>query len=300
MTSEQMVSGSYSPRTIATYRRAWALFKDWMLDRGKPPMLPVDPEDVLAYLTELHEKGRSPSNLNQICSAIRWQHFQQDLENPCNSRRILNFFKSARKLAPKPRQAQPLTRDLFIRIRETATKPRPIGRGRYESKERARRRGLVDIALIGVMRDAMLRRSEAAVLLWTDIIKQKDGGGVLYVAQSKTDQEGRGDYEYLSLTTMRDLEKIKKMRGKDPSVFGMSSRHIQRRIADACKAAGLKGFFAGHSPRVGMTVDLVRKGFAGPEIQQVGRWKDPRMVAHYSKQERATQNAVARFYKLEE
>lgn len=297
MTAEEMMPDSYSPRTIASYSSAWKTFEEWMHDSGKPALLPVDPDDVAAYLKHLHKQGRKPATLHQVCSALRWLHHEQNLENPCSSNRFVRLFKAFRKQAPKPRQAEPLTEEYFSRIRATATKPRPIGRGRYETEDRARRRGLLDIALIGVMRDAMLRRSEAAVLLRTDIIKQRDGGGVLYVAQSKTDQEGEGDYQYLSPDTMRDLQKIKNMRGDDPSVFGLSSRHIQRRIAAACTGAGLKGFFAGHSPRVGMTVDLVRQGFAGPEIQQCGRWKDPRMVQHYSKKERATQNAVARYYK---
>ena len=53
-------------------------------------------------------------------------------------------------------------------------------------------RGLVDIALISVMRDGMLRRSEAAAIRWGDIATEDDGAGRLTVARSKTDQEGEG------------------------------------------------------------------------------------------------------------
>ena len=57
-----------------------------------------------------------------------------------------------------PLQATPLTSDVAAAIRATATRPRPFQTGRMESESTAERRGLVDIALVAVMRDGLLRR----------------------------------------------------------------------------------------------------------------------------------------------
>ena len=63
-----------------------------------------------------------------------------------------------------PRQAAALTEEGLAAIRATARLPRTGPRDRTERARTARLRGQVDIALVSVMRDAMLRRSEAAAL----------------------------------------------------------------------------------------------------------------------------------------
>ena len=90
------------------------------------------------------------------------------------------------------------TSDVAAAIRATATRPRPFQTGRMESESTAERPGLVDIALVAVMRDALLRRPEAADLLWDDVERAPDGSGRLTVRRSKTDQAAEGRMLYLS------------------------------------------------------------------------------------------------------
>ena len=72
------------------------------------------------------------------------------------------FLKGWRNQAPVAKQADALTTDALARIRETARLPRR-GRGsRTETTALAQARVTVDLAIIGVMADAGLRRSEAA------------------------------------------------------------------------------------------------------------------------------------------
>ena len=61
----------------------------------------------------------------------------------------------------------------------------------------ARRRGLVDVALASVMRDGLLRVSEAAALRWGDVELAGDGSGRIRIPESKTDQEAEGVVLYL-------------------------------------------------------------------------------------------------------
>ena len=85
----------------------------------------------------------------------------------------------------------------------------------------------------------------------------------------------------------------------DPSahVFGLrSGRSVARRLAAMAMAAGLEGAFSGHSARVGMARGLVAAGASVAAVQLAGRWKSPRMPAHYARGELAARGAVARFH----
>ena len=76
-------------------------------------------------------------------------------------------------------------------IRLTAVQPRLRGRG-LETEEQAAQRGKFDLALVVVLSDAGLRRSEAASLTWGDVQRWDDGSGRITVIRSKTDAEAQG------------------------------------------------------------------------------------------------------------
>ena len=197
-----------------------------------------------------------------------------------------------------PLQATPLTSDVAAAIRATATRPRPFQTGRMESEPTAERRGLVDIALAAVMCDALLRRPEAADLVWEDIERAPDGSGRLIVRRSKTDQAAEGRMLYLSPRAMADLDAI---RPSEPaqgnmSVFGLSGSQIGRRIARSCEAAGFPGAYSGHGPRVGMAQDLAANGAELPALMEAGRWESPAMPARYTRSQAAARGAVATYY----
>ena len=61
-------------------------------------------------------------------------------------------------------------------IRLTAVQPRPCGRG-IETSEQAGERSKFDLALVAVLSDAGLRRSEASSLTWGDVQCWNDGRG---------------------------------------------------------------------------------------------------------------------------
>ena len=91
-----------------------------------------------------------------------------------------------------PRQAAALTEEGLAAIRATAHLRRTGPSGRIERASTAHLRGQVDIALASVMRDAMLRRSEAAALTWADMEFRSDGSARVTVRRSKSDQDGTG------------------------------------------------------------------------------------------------------------
>ena len=157
------------------------------------------------------------------------------------------------------------------------------------------------MALVRTLWDALLRRSEAAVLTWGDIEREEDGSGRLTVRRAKTDQEGAGAVLYLSAATMEALDAIRPGdAAPETPVFGLAPDTIGRRVKAACQAAGLPDGYSGHSARVGTAQALVRAGASLPEVMQAGRWQGPAMVSRYAAKELAGRGAVARLYECDE
>lgn len=153
------------------------------------------------------------------------------------------------------------------------------------------------MALASVMRDALLRRSEAAALTWAAVDFRPDGSARVTVTRSKTDAEPR--ILYAGRAAAAALRRIAPADPEpDARVFGMATgRTVSNRIAAMARAAGLGDGFSGHSPRVGMAQDLTASGASLQALQVAGRWKSVRMPARYSARERAARGAVAKYYR---
>ena len=286
-----------APNTMKNYRVQWNNFVNWAAAKGIRS-LPADPRHVAAYLAErIEEHGHKPATLRAAAAAIAFIHRSAGQVDPYASPEVKRTLRSAtRKAGRSQKQAQALTDEALTAIRSTACNPRPSRGGRPEGRETAMCRGNLDIALISLMRDAMLRVSEAAVLTWSDIVSEADGTGRLLIRRSKTDAEGEGAVGFLSVPTMEALRLICGARVSTDSVFGLRPNQISRRIKQAAQAAGLGDGFSGHSPRVGMARDLARAGIELPSLMNAGRWRTPAMPAHYTRNETAGKGAVAQFH----
>ena len=283
--------------TKANYLGQWLRFAEWARDRCVSA-LPANPAHVAAYLAERIERaGHRPATLRTAAAAIAFIHREAGLADPYAAaavRRTLNG--AARKAGRMQKQAAALTAEVLARIRATTYQPRPGRGGRPESRETAWRRGSVDMAIISLMRDAMLRVSEAAALTWADVVAEPDGSGRLLIRRSKTDPEGAGAVVYISTPTMALLAALRVGTAPDASVFGLRRNQMSKRIKQAARAAGLGEGFSGHSPRVGMARDLARMGIELPRLMTAGRWRSPDMPSLYIRNETAGKSAVAQFY----
>ena len=286
--------------TIDNYRSQWRIFSTWALSKGVQA-LPAEAAQVAAYLAErIEQHGHKPATLRVAAAAIAFAHRGAGLQDPCASPEVKRTLKGAtRKAGRSQQQADALTTEAFTLIQSAAHRPRRGRGGRPESPQTAVTRGNVDIALISLMRDALLRASEAAALTWSDIQAERDGTGRLLIRRSKTDPEGHGAVAYVSAPTMAALRLIRGVGAAADSVFGLHRNQISTRIKQAASTAGLGEGFSGHSPRVGMARDLVRAGIELPSLMIAGRWRTPAMPAQYARNETASRGAVSQFYRAD-
>ena len=184
-----------------------------------------------------------------------------------------------------------LSAEDFARIVATAKRPEP-----WEIERQALVRATTDLAIIGVMRDGLLRVSEAAALTWDDLEEMADGTGRLTIRRSKTDRAGEGAVVFVSRQTMGWLREMRALVMESLTIFGITRGSLYTRIIDAAQRAGLVGRYGGHSSRVGMTQDLARSNSTLLMIMQAGRWTSPQMPAHYIRKITASRNAVAVWY----
>ena len=147
------------------------------------------------------------------------------------------------------------------------------------------------MALVAVLSDAGLRRSEAAALRWGDVQRWEDGSGRITVFRSKTDAEAVGAVVAVTSAALQALDAIRPAGvASNEKVFGLSESQIARRVKAIAKAAGLSDweFLSGHSGRVGLARRMAQNGAPTHEIERQGRWKQGGgMVGRYTRGESA-------------
>ena len=276
---------SRAENTTRAYGQAMAAFDDWCRD-WRTSALPATVGTIKVYLdTRIEERGWRPATVKTAFAAIVDAHKRAGYGDVVRDPSFRDFLRGVdNEDLRRQRQARPLREVEMKVVRATAFTPRKVG-NRWETEPEARRRGAVEVALLQVMRDALLRISEAAELRWRDIDFMADGCGLLLVRKSKTDQAGEGKELILSPWAVLDLREI--MGAVEPPgeqrVFGLSASALVRRIQRVCEDAGLGRGFSGHSPRVGMAQDLSAFGSGESELMESGRWKSSAMVSRYTR-----------------
>ena len=279
-----------SDNTQRVYGTQWRIFTGWCDEVGLKS-LPAEPLTVARYLAARAGSGASIATMRLATSAISKGHEWAKLESPCRDPGVRASLKGwGRRLAKPQRQAGALTADVLAVIRLTAVQPRKRGRG-IETPAQAAERARFDLALVAVLSDGGLRRSEASSLTWGDIQRWDDGSGRITVIRSKTDMEAQGAVVAITPVAMNALDGIRSAGvGGEVKVFGLSESQIARRVKVIAKAAGLTDweFFSGHSGRVGMARRMAQNGAPTHEIERQGRWKQGGgMVGRYTRGETA-------------
>ena len=295
------LDSSVSDNTKAMYNSAWKNFEAWAEGRGALS-LPASPPLVAAYLAHLAEERRlSVATVRLHKAALAAIHKAAGHPDPTDNEPVRQIMKGIARAHGKPqKQARPLTAEALAAVKATAGIKRSFGgRGKgLESADRASWRARLDLALLGTLRDGLLRRSEAAELTWGDIDFRDDGAALITLRRSKTDQEAEGVVLFIGREAAQALLAIRPapdLLDLNTSVFSMTTRNIGKRVTAAAKAAGLGDGYTGHSGRVGMAQDLVKSGVELPALMTAGRWKSSKMPARYTERQAADRGAVARY-----
>ena len=289
--AEAVASGlrdAKSENTRRSYASVWRQFQAWA-EAGGHPALPALPQAVALYLGHLATEGRSLSSIELARAAISHYHAAagiQKSDNPARHPMVAEAVKGWRNRAPAPKQADALTSDALARVREVLRLPRRSRGGRMESPEAAHRRAVLDLAIIGVLADGGLRRSEAAALTWGDVELWDDGTDRITIQKGKNQVEPAT--VAVTATTARALGEIRPTEADSGTpVFGLTGEALANRMRAAARAAGLGDGFSGHSGRIGMARRMVAAGAPNAAVQRQGRWKHGDMVARYTRGEAA-------------
>ena len=154
------------------YASAWRAFQSWTRGRGALAT-PASAALTAAYLSHLAEGRRlSVAAIRLHKAALAAAHKAAGHEDPTDNEGVRKVMQGiSRTRGRAQRQAKPLTAEALAAVKATARSRRSLGTDgrRQESDERATRRGIVDVALLSVLRDGLMRRSEAAALTWAGV-----------------------------------------------------------------------------------------------------------------------------------
>ena len=297
---DQVRQAARAWNTRRAYHGHWERFRRWAQEQGLglPDGLDVALGD---YLVHLAEQGRRMATIRQARAAIVKGAELTGWPRPDGPDVAEMVGGLARLLRGPQKQAAPLSAEVLAAVRATALAPRWTRGGHTETAECARRRGLLDVALASVMRDGLLRVSEAAALRWGDVELWRTAAGGYGSPSRKPTRRGRGCSSTwarpLSRTCWPSVPRRRRLRGPRRS-SGCTRTPSGAAWQQAARAVGLPGWrdITGHSGRVGMSQDLAAAGFALPELMTAGRWKSPRMPARYTERQAAGRGAVARYY----
>ena len=256
-----------SERTASSLAERYEVFVKWVREveeRGnrRVSLFPVEPSDLADYAEALDGRGMALSTITSYVSAIGTIHSAVNRHSPTRSREVKTTIARLRaKHSDAQRHARALTDGEIDRILEVLPLPRRSKGGHLELPDTARRRALMERALLLTMIYAGMRVSEASVLVWEDVRKEADGTGKVRLRTNWTRHKER--WVSVSTECIRALENTKPDDAVDSDrVFGISPRHVDRLLKRMCAEAGIDPEdISGHTPRATLRRILDESGW---------------------------------------
>ena len=300
-----LIRESVSENTVKTYGSALRQLGTFMETRVRQAaninllLEKLDDATLARYVAALEAEGKAPATAQIAVAAVSYAAKLRERKSPAGRLTEAAMRGLRRRGANRGRgQARGVTWTQAETVAVTAT------------RDTNSLSGIRDAALISVMSDAMLRISEAAALLVSDVTGESDGSGRIRIRRSKTDQEGRGAVLYLGRPTMARVWAWQKAGGvNDGALFRRVSRgslrtsrvgknalsplSIRRILKNRAEQAGIEGV-SGHSLRIGAAQSMAIGGATLVDMQVAGRWQSPQMPARYASRQLAGRGAVAR------
>ena len=277
---------AFAPETLRNLRQIICSFQKWCSENDLPSDAPVPPTVVAAYVDAMGGK-LSANTIETRLWGIAEFHRSQFQPSPCRHRLVQLALKAVkRKYGAMTRQAPPLTKqdvyEALLDLGDTSV-------------------DLRDKALILAASDSWCRVSELVRFRVRDLQRMDDGSSLLFIARSKTDPFGEGNYGYLSpegskaVLAWIEFAQL----GADDPIFTKSQKGGTRTPLNAATVSRIfkkrfrRADFSSHSTRVGGVHDALRLGCSLSAIMVAGRWRSPEMPAQYGRRIQASQSAAA-------
>ena len=278
---------AFAPATLRNYRMILRLFRSWCEAHDQSDVPPISPTTVAAWVDDMGGK-LAANTIETRLWGIAELHRSQFLPSPTQHRLVELALKSVkRKYGAMSKQAPPLGKAAVLEAISN------LGNGRKD---------LRDKALLWIATDSWCRASEISAFRVRDLERQTDGSSLLFVARSKTDQNGKGAYSYLSDRGTRDVLawiEFAKLKDDDP-ILTKSQKGGQKTPLDPSSISRIikhctgRNDVSAHSTRVGGVHDAFRLGCDLSSIMVAGRWTSPEMPARYGRRILASQSAAAK------
>lgn len=253
---------------------------------GENEFLPVSDFAMISYIDHLLLNKKSKSTVDRHVASIVWWCSYLELDDPRRSYRV--------KLKLK-------------KVRTGRNNGTGQAKGlRYEHLEAALEvfnpsipRDCQDVTLLFTAFETMCRRSELVALRWIDFEVQPDGTGLMLIEGSKTDQQRKGEYLFLSKNTTDLLlgwKNISAESGGVDAVYIFRGIYSNGMLGDQLNPGAVnrvfkriatrlgldETIFSGHSTRVGAAQEMLERNINAAKIMKAGRWKSMEMVTHYA------------------
>ena len=261
--TRQSLHDAIPANTRRAYEGDLRRFAAWCTATGLAAM-PASPETIVVYLRHLADEGRRMSTIDRALAAISTAHVRAGFPSPWQHP-LVDDMRTAlrRELGVRPNKKRAADDEVLRQL--LAVLPTSL-------------LGLRDRALLTLCWSAALRRSEL-VALDVEHVTRATKGLVVLVAQSKTDQEHRGEEVPVFFANSADCCPVRSLDAwlatagiAEGAVFRalgrrerLGSRLAPAAVADRvqhwAKLAGLDWReFAGHSLRSGFVTTAARRG----------------------------------------
>lgn len=282
-----------------------ALYSDFVqfmefCSRHEETALPFLDYVIDRYLSYMMAEGKTRTTIDRhLASLAKWARFLE-LDDPRGSFKVqMRVLELRKKATTRTKQAEGIRAQHLNAALDILNPLIP--------------RDCQDITLLFVGWETMCRRSELVEFTWGDFELQTDGSGLIYLEGSKTDQDRKGDYLYLSPYTTNILlgwRTRSKPKSSTVAIFRgifsngkigteLSTKGVERCYQRIAERLGLpKEIFSGHSVRVGSAQEMIERDIDSAKIMLSGRWKSMSMLTRYAKKINAKKGGMADLTKL--
>lgn len=279
--------GADSANTTRTYGAGIRAFVKWCDEKGIAYRMPISPRTLAAFVDDMAERVK-PATVETYVQAVNRMHRDLDLPLPAGAGVVVLALRRMRRTAAEKGHRQ----------KQAA----PMRRAHIDAalaKMGSRLIDLRDAALVTLAYDTLCRASELVAFNVGDV-REQGRDAVAYVARSKTDQEGEGDFRFVARDTyirVRAWVEAAGLERNEPLFVPMSrndrgERLTRRDVARIYQRRVGKDFSA-HSTRVGAAVEQREAGVPTGLIAQAGGWKGDAMPARYTRHIAAQESGAA-------